>query len=317
MRHRTAALWVSCLALLGCAAPAADPVAAPPPPRPVLYDLVLSHGAPFVDLTIGGARGRFLVDTGANISGVDKGWLEAARITSGTGPTSTITGTTGNLVVSTAVLPRMDIGHGFFNEPVFKVQDFSRFAKPGGEPQSGLIGTDFLNCYAITLDFAGKKAAFALQREREPLRDEALVPLDYHLNMPTVGVELAGLALTCRLDTGASYLRDAPFLDVNKATVAALEAAGVKLKQRGTIRIAGVGGSESLSLLEAEEPNKPLVLSVGPARIEGVILVVHGRGTLAIAKPIALAGSTMLARLGRLTIDPFERRLVLLDHRAR
>ncbi len=277
----------------------------------VRYEIVVADGSPYLDLTIGGAKGRFLLDTGANTSGVDRAWLDAARITSASAGVSTIGGTTGVLTVATAVLPRFDIGHGFFERPVFSVQDFARFARPGGEPQAGLLGTDFLNSYAVTFDLHGEKAAFALREEREWRPGDVNVPLEYPFNMPAARVELAGLVLPCRLDTGAAYMEREPLLDVNQAVVAALEARGVKRVDRGTMRLAGRGGFERCQLLDAADAHAPLGLRVGPAAILGVRLVVHKGGTLAANEPLALASATLLARLGVFTIDPFERRLVL------
>src|SRR5690349_6057964 len=141
-------LGVALVVLAGCSA-AEKPS---PASRAPSVALTLWNGSPYLDLTIGGARGRFLLDTGANTSGVDRAWLEAARLTSASMGGATVGGTTGAVAAGRAVLPRFDLGHGFFDQPVFVVEDLSSFAKPGGEPQAGILGTDFLASYAVTLD---------------------------------------------------------------------------------------------------------------------------------------------------------------------
>jgi len=126
-------------------------------------------------------------------------------------------------------------------------------------------------------------------------------------------VTIGGVTVPTRLDTGASYEDDLPYLDVNRATVSALEAAGVKLAPRGSITVAGVSGPETLPLLAAADPSAPLTASFGPASIPGVVLVVHDQGTLATPEPLALAGAKLLARLGTFTLDPFAGELILRD----
>ena len=69
--------------------------------------------------------------------------------------------------------------------------------------------------------------------------------------------------------------------------------------------MAGIGGSESLPVLEGEDA--PLKLTLGPAVLEGAVLVVHRNGTFAIPEPVALAGSPLFSRLGRFVLDPFDK----------
>jgi hypothetical protein len=185
----------------------------PPPPPPV--HLTVAHGSPYIDLTLSGVTGRFLLDTGANVSGVDRSWLASSGVLVRPGPSTSVGGTTGvSVAVPTVGLDRVDLGRGYFANPVFLSQDFSGFSWPGSEPQAGLIGTDFLSSYAVTLDLAHATASFALWNERTPLGpNDAAIRLDYPLNLPTTDVTLGGLTIPCRLDSGASYQDDSPYLD--------------------------------------------------------------------------------------------------------
>ena len=72
----------------------------------------------------------------------------------------------------------------------------------------------------------------------------------------------------------------------------------------------GASGPETLRLLGGPD-GAPLVMRVGARTVRDLILVVHGRGTLAIDNPIALASGSLLARLETLVIDPFDNLLWL------
>ncbi|MBI4615438.1 MAG: hypothetical protein HY720_17605, partial [Planctomycetes bacterium] len=69
--------------------------------------------------------------------------------------------------------------------------------------------------------------------------------------------------------------------------------------------VVGIAGPERLEIYTADG----LRLELGPVTVDGVKLVVHESGTLAVRTPLALAGASVLSRLGRMTLDPFDRLL--------
>jgi hypothetical protein len=295
------------------------------------YTLVLHDGTPYVELELGGARGLFLVDTGANTSGVDRAWLERTGARWKPGGSSTVGGTTGDLRVDKAVFERFDLGTAFFVDAVLSVQRFEHFSRPEPDrPQIGLLGTDFLNRYQLDLDLARGRMSLRLRQERpaQPADEEA-VACAYPLGIPTVGVRLVdpaapaeakaearALSLPCRLDTGASYLDPSVRLDVNRRAVDALRARGARLRRTGEVRVVGISGPERLDVLTGEGPDG-LVLEVGPVAIDHVALVVHERGTLDVGHPVALASTSVLGRLQRLVLDPFDHLLWVATPAAR
>ncbi|MEZ6188876.1 MAG: hypothetical protein R3F62_28220 [Planctomycetota bacterium] len=173
----------------------------------------------------------------------------------------------------------------------------------------GLLGTDLLINYAVSIDYPAQRARVELKGERRP-RGEGwrATGVTFPLNLPTVNARLGGVDLPCRLDSGAGYADPRPFLDANLAALHALRAAGAKLEKIGTLGVRGVTGGQSLSLYRGD-----LSLEVGPRRIEDVVLVVHPSGSLARRDPLLLAGAPILRRWERLTIDPFDRLLWLQE----
>jgi hypothetical protein len=271
-----------------------------------VYPLALWNGAPYIELDVGGARGYFLVDTGANTSGVDKAWLERSGGRFRPGRRSTVGGTTGPVAVESCIIDRLDLGTGFFRDAGFALQSFERFAHPApSRPQVGLLGTDFLEAYQVAFDWPNARLTLRLASERTtPPPGHEAIACAFPIHLPTITVEVAGLSLPCRLDTGATYLRGAARLDVNEAAVEALRARGVALVERGSLTVRGVGGPERLPVLGLADAG--LAVDIGPARLDDVLLVVHRHGTLAVRHPLSLASGTLLARLHRLIIDPFD-----------
>ncbi|MEZ6188877.1 MAG: hypothetical protein R3F62_28225 [Planctomycetota bacterium] len=69
------------------------------------YALVTLQGATYVELEVGTARGLFLFDTGANVSGIDGGWLAKTGIRGTFEDGGSMAGTTGVQKVEKVVLP--------------------------------------------------------------------------------------------------------------------------------------------------------------------------------------------------------------------
>jgi len=295
---------------LSCRAPEAQPAQ----PSAALaavdsgdYPLVLFNDATYVELAVGEARGLFLFDTGANTSGIDGGWLAKAGVRGTFEDGGQLAGTTGVRRVQKVVLPRLGLGTGYFLEPRFVVSDYRAFAHPPAGRQVGLLGTDLLVNYEVSIDYRARRARLALRNERRE-RSGAwqATGLTYPLNLPTVNARLGGVDMPCRLDSGASYLEDRPYLDGNVAALRALRAAGHELHQVGSLRVRGVTGGQTLKLYQGG-----LSLEVGPRRIDDVILVVHPSGSLARKDPLLLAGGTIISRWERVVLDPFDRLLWL------
>jgi hypothetical protein len=281
-----------------------------------VYPLTFLDSSPYIDLSFPGMQqgssvtGTFLFDTGANVSGVDGRWLSKG-VHWRQGALATVAGTTGVLRAQTAVLDSLSLGSGYFVSPTFLVEDFTHFISPTGKTQVGLLGTDFISRYAITLDYAKGQVTVALQSEVGPAPSSEPVPVTYPFRLPTATVNLGGASIACRIDTGNSYQDTRPLLDVNQAAVTALNAAGILLSATGYITVAGVTGQQDLALLEADGG---LSLTIGSVTLSDVVLVYHDQGTLAQeSSPLVLAGSSLLSRFGRFTLDPFAGKLWIGD----
>ena len=205
--------------------------------------LTLSNEEAYVDVPVGTEKGQFVLDYGSNFSFIDLSAFAAP------GPT-----TTGCI--------RADVGG------LCSVSDFAFFTAPmtvnltaanysgltGTVRQAGIIGTDLLGQYVITLDYAGghvyasPEASFC---SASTLGSAGFVPLSvagffqndtstlepftdvddagdsqYTVpDVPTVAVQLDGIAALAQLDTGFSDLTSPYAVNINDALFAAVNGA--------------------------------------------------------------------------------------------
>ena len=113
-------------------------------PGKIIFDRV-----PFVYATINGQRELFLIDTGASVSMLDKTFCDAAGIYYADSEVEIIG-------VNGASIPQKLTGRIPFHLdsiPRFSVQDMTSLRRAAGRNIKGLIGSDVLSAYHISIDF--------------------------------------------------------------------------------------------------------------------------------------------------------------------
>jgi len=201
--------------------------------------LILSSGMPYTPVRVQGRTGFFVVDLGADGSSISPGtFLPGAGRADRPRP-----------MAGTA--DRFE-GLEFFGPwgPVrLSVQDHSTIR--GAIPQAGLIGTDLLAGHIVTLDYASgllhraqqgafcseaslRQAGFASLSSRDyygtigaPLRCPAAPRGSGCPNIPTIPVRIGRSLAVAQIDTGYDDGRFAPSVNINRAWLTQLNAAGV------------------------------------------------------------------------------------------
>jgi hypothetical protein len=327
------------LAGLGVALPlgsgAQQPAVVPGPPLACLGEtrsLILSSGMPYTPVRVQGRTGFFVVDLGADGSAISPGTFLPGR---GAGPRP-LAGTSDRFE-----------GLEFFGPwgPVrLSVQDHSTIQGP--IPQAGLIGTDLLAGHIVTLDYASgllhraasgafcsdaalRQAGFALLSSRDyygtmgaPLRCPAAPQGAGCPNIPTIPVRIGRSWAVAQIDTGYDDGRYAPSLNINRAWLAHLRAAGVKPERwpEADLQLSTCAGVAEP--VWAYRLPKGLALELVGAdggvvrRLEGVTLLLKdtppaarrcgGIGTWQL--PAAQLGASVVND-GTLVVDPFGQRV--------
>lgn len=116
-------------------------------PGKVVFDRV-----PFVYLTINGERHLFMIDTGASTSALDKRFADKEKIAYWPTGFDIVTFSGESVPAYATDRIRFEIDSTPYSA-VFTVQDLTAIRRSAGRNIQGLIGSDVLNFYNMTLDF--------------------------------------------------------------------------------------------------------------------------------------------------------------------
>jgi hypothetical protein len=309
--------------------------AAPRVPLPCLGEtrsLILSSGMPYTPVRVQGRTGFFVVDLGADGSAISPPTFLPGR---GAGPRP--------MAGSSDRFEGLDF-FGPWGPVRLAVQDHSTIRGP--IPQAGLIGTDLLAGHVVTLDYARgllhraergafcseavlRQAGFAPLSSRDyygtagvPLRCPAAPRRSGCPNIPTIPVRIGRSLAVAQIDTGYDDGRHAPSLNINRAWLAELQAAGVQPQRwpEADLSLSTCAGvAEPVRAYRLPQGSAlELVGSDGLAvrRLEGVTLFLKdtpqaarscgGIGTW--GQPAAQLGASVVND-GTLVVDPFAQRV--------
>ncbi|MFM7235967.1 MAG: hypothetical protein ACKOYK_04225 [Cyanobium sp.] len=311
---------------------------APATPLPTLAclgetrSLILSSGMPYTPVRVQGRTGFFVVDLGADGSAISPGTFLPGR---GDGPRP-VAGTSDRFE-----------GVEFFGPwgPVqLNVQDHSTIRGP--IPQAGLIGTDLLAGHIVTLNYAqgllhrSSPATFCSDAALRQAGFASLSSRDYygtagaHLrcpaaprgfgcpNIPTIPVRIGRSLAVAQIDTGYHDGLHPPSLNINRAWLMELQAAGVAPQRwpEADLSLSTCAGRPEPVLAYRLPQGQALELvgSDGHAvrRLEGLTLFLKdtppgarrcgGIGTW--SQPAAQLGASAVND-GTLVVDPFTQRV--------
>jgi hypothetical protein len=294
--------------------------------------LIVSSGMPYTPVRVQGRTGFFVVDLGADGSAISPG----------------------TFLPGPGAAPQPMVGGGDRFEGVeffgpwgplrLNVQNHSMIRGP--IPQAGLIGTDLLSGHIVTLDYASgllhrsdvgrfcsevalRQAGFSSLSSRDyygtlgaPLRCPAAPRGSGCPNIPTIPVRIGRSLAVAQIDTGYDDGRFAPSVNINRAWLAELNAAGVNPQRwpEADLSLSTCAGVAE-PVLAYRLPQGQAVELVGShggavRRLEGVTLLLKDTPALARRcggigtweQPAAQLGASVVND-GTLVVDPFRQRV--------
>jgi hypothetical protein len=258
---------------------------------------------PFVNLTLGGDNGNFLLDTGATHSQVDMrryGASEGSKI-----------------LLSGFSLPLMQGG-------LFTAADLRPFSSPVGG-SLGTVGTDFLSLLSIEFHYEQVQPFASLGRtcDQAVLRHAGFVavglPGYYEAdlsrlrsgmpNVPVIGLRIGQITFPAQVDTG---YRDLPqgVVQVNADLMRMLRGAGMRMHSRPSdVVTIGCSGTYAYERWQIEHDEFSIVALDGhtvasyPPPMLEVKTGTRCSGISAFAEPFAQIGASWLSRWGKSIFD--------------
>jgi hypothetical protein len=258
---------------------------------------------PFVNLTLGGANGNFLLDTGTTHSRVD---MRRYGVSEGS-----------KIFLSGFSLPLVQGG-------LFTAADLSSFSAPLGGAL-GTIGTDFLSLRSIEFHYEQPQPFAALGRacDQAVLRDAGFVavglPGYYEAdlsrlksgmpNVPVVGLRIGRTTFPAQVDTGYGDLPQG-VVQINAALMRILRDAGMPAHLlRSDVVTVSCSGTYTYERWQIEHDRLSVVgvdghtvASLPPPLLE-VKTDAHCGGISTFAEPFAQVGASWLSRWGTSVFD--------------
>lgn len=263
------------------------------------------HGSPWVEGSINGSQGLFLLDTGASASVVDSELAERAGVRATGG--ENVTATTGSVLVQTGRADFLELAGRTHTDRMVLLQDLGPFRAPGGRRKSGLVGSDFLLEYTLSIDM--RRSRLWLNRHPAPSQN-GMKPHRMQLSsgVPTIQVFFGddlNRPVWAKLDTGSSYADERiVHIEITPDRARSLLGEDYRSRPSGRLRVISLAGEEEL-----------LIFRYGPVRLlgrefESVRLIVHEHEQGAFANPEAvLVSGSLLRQFDRVDLD-FPRRTV-------
>ena len=132
----------------------------------------------------------FLVNTGANKTVIDKNTAAQLKLPI-IREMETVEGTAGTEQVSIAKVNQLQAGTAIVKNIEVSTRDLSEFITLKGYKVDGILGTDFLQQYAMTIDFKGKKLSF--NKPKLAATKEKCIAFEMKDGIPRCEVTLAQL----------------------------------------------------------------------------------------------------------------------------
>lgn len=265
-----------------------------------------AHGI-FVRVALDGVdAGWFLIDTGANATVVDTSVVHALRLVSA-GDVS-IEGTEGTVSATVYRLGDVSVNGALAIAVTGVAQDLSGFPAPNGERLAGILGSDFLGSFAVSIDFTTQQVTFSVTAaDAAPTR--AVMHFDTDHGAPRVPVTLDNhVAADFRIDTGLhGDCEDSPCVAVTDRVWRGLTDKRKREKPAQQVSTHGIGDHAILLPIAHIDH-----LAIGTAAVDSLWIIPPGRhGYFAHRDAVSLLGNSVLERFSPVTIDYLTGKLYL------
>lgn len=270
-----------------------------------------SQSLMFFKVKVNGGRDLlFLMNTGANTTVIDK--QAAERLKLAPLRKDSVTGTAGREPVAIIRTKTIAVGRATVRNLVVTRRDLSKFIKCNGKQIDGILGTDFLKNFAITIDFRARKATFA---HAAPFRKKKLfIPFKMVGDIPCIEARINDTFNTClRYNSGASMnaSRDI-YVNVSPQQWRSLKAVNNNLSIDRYISGTGVGGDVYLQ-----------VAAITGIRLHGVyvnrpyIIIQPREGYFEQDSAIGFFSNNLLEKYRKVTIDFTSNKIVFNNIRKK
>lgn len=239
----------------------------------------------------------FLMDTGANISSIDNSTAQLLKL-----PVlkegDSVVGTAGKEAIKLCKTKTFQLGGTVVKNMNIHSRDLSRIMTPGYQKLNGILGTDFLKQYVITIDY-GKKTLL-LSKAKPKVAREKIVHFEMVSGIPRFEARFND-TLTSHVyyNSGVSLLpsRDI-YVNVSHKQWSTLKSHDKFLTSYTTLEGDGVGGRVKLPVVKISN------ILLNGLEVEKPNIVIQPReGYLLSDNSIGFFGNNLFEKYRKVTID--------------
>lgn len=254
----------------------------------------------FVKAKVNGGRTNylFLVNTGANATVIDKRTGNLLKLPV-IREADSVTGTAGREYVSLCDVKSIDIGgKAIVKDMQVTKRDLSKFVTMDGQKIDGILGTDFLQHFAVTIDFGQKKMSFATKKT--VIVKQKTIPFTMVEGIPRFTVRLNDTFDTyLHYNSGVSMLPSSNnYINLSDVQWSALKKINPYVNHASYFTGQGVGGSVYMQVVRISNAQLNCLNLYSP-----YIIIQSREGYFLRDDAIGFFGNNLLEKQKKVTID--------------
>lgn len=260
----------------------------------------------FVPVNVNGLKLLFLLNTGANTTVLDKRIADKLELPV-IKETDTVIGTAGKQPVALVKVRSLSVGNTVMKDLIVSRRNIGDFITLDGQKVDGILGTDILKNYALTIDYQAQKIAF--QRAKIPAGRKKTISFDMTEGIPRVEMRLNDTFNTFfHYNSGVSLIssRDV-YVNVSPKQWETIKSLCKNLEQSRYFTGQGVGGGIYLQAVRMS----CIELNQRQKIYNGYIIIQPKEGYFKQDNAIGFFGNNLLEKYGRVSIDFITRQIVL------
>jgi len=237
----------------------------------------------------------FLLDTGANVSAIDQKiaetlHLEEIKIES-------VEGSAGTISVPTVKSNSVSVGQAELSDINFTKYNLKGSLSPPNENLDGILGTDFLKHFIVTLDF--KKRLITLSNKCSDYLSES-IPFELENGIPRfksiINFEISSFF---RYDSGSSLFEtDDIYLNTTSNVFEMISKIDTSLKPVANFSASGIGGSMDIPVYMIKS------ISLNNYDLTDPFIIVQPKqGYFARQDAVGFFGNNLVEKFEKVTID--------------
>ena len=259
----------------------------------------------FLPIRINNVNLLFLLNTGANTTVIDKHIGDKLELPV-TREVDTVIGTAGKQPVALVKIRTLAIGKTIMKDLVITKRNIGDFVRLNGQKIDGILGTDVLKNYALTIDYNTQKIAF--QNAKIPTGTKKCISFDMREGIPRFEVRLNDTMNTfLHFNSGVSLAPSREVhVNISPKQWETLKGLNPFLEHSKYLMGKGVGGG---IYLQAVKINR-LELNHRVSIFNTYVIIQPKEGYFQNDNAIGFFGNNLLEKYGRESVDFISRQLV-------